>query len=140
MLPQKTDQIPADSAARAEFSAPRMIQIPAGRFLMGSDAGQDNERPVHRVWLDAFELGACQVANAEYAQFLSAMQHRKPLHWNDPNFSDAQQPVVAPSWFDAVSLLRMAQQYDAASLPLAYGSGMGICRARWPRTETISLG
>jgi formylglycine-generating enzyme required for sulfatase activity len=23
--------------------------IPAGAFLMGSDAGQDDERPVHRV-------------------------------------------------------------------------------------------
>ncbi len=103
MQPQKTDPIPAHLAACAETLGPRMVQIPAGWFLMGCDAGQDNERPVHRVWLDAFELGACQVTNAEYAQFLTAAQHRKPLHWNDPNFSDPLQPVVAPSWFDAVS-------------------------------------
>ena len=86
-----------------EFPAPRLIHIAAGWFLMGSDDGQENERPVHRVWVDTFELGRCQVTNAEYAQFLSARQHRKPLHWDDPNFSDPLQPVVAPSWFDAVS-------------------------------------
>jgi sulfatase modifying factor 1 len=100
MQQQKTETI--RTAPGSEFIIPRIIQIRAGSFLMGSDAGQDNERPVHRVWIDAFELGACQVTNAEYAQFLSATQHRKPLHWDDPNFSAPLQPVVAPSWFDAV--------------------------------------
>ena len=38
---------------------------------MGSETGQDNERPVHRVWIDAFELAATQVTRAEYGQFLS---------------------------------------------------------------------
>jgi formylglycine-generating enzyme len=103
MRPQKTDSVPADVHVRKEFAGSRMIQIPAGWFLMGSDAGQDNERPVHRVWVDAFALGACQVTNAEYGEFLAATHHRKPLHWGDPNFSDPMQPVVAPSWFDAVS-------------------------------------
>ena len=78
-----------------------MMRIPEGWFLMGSDSGQDNERPVHRVWVDAFELAACQVTNSEYAQFLAATQYRKPLHWDDPVFSHPEQPVVAPSWFDA---------------------------------------
>lgn len=80
-----------------------MLVIPAGWFLMGSDTGQENEQPVHRVWVDAFELAECQVTNAEYAKFLAATKHRAPLHRNDANFSDPQQPVVAPSWFDAVA-------------------------------------
>jgi len=111
MQQQKTE--PITTGARGESVAPRMIQIPEGWFLMGSDAGQDNERPLHRVWIDSFCLAACQLTNAEYAQFLSATQHRKPLHWDDPNFSDPLQPVVAPSWFDAVEycewLSRMTQ-------------------------------
>jgi len=80
-----------------------MIRIPEGWFLMGSDTGQENERAVHRVWVDAFEMDACQVTNADYARFLAATNHRKPLHWEDPNFSHPDQPVVAPSWFDAVA-------------------------------------
>jgi formylglycine-generating enzyme len=102
MPQEKTKQIP-DVSSCAELVAPRMIQIPAGSFLMGSGMGQDNERPVHRVWIDAFELGACQVTNADYAQFLAATQRHKPLHWDDPDFSHPLQPVVAPSWFDAVT-------------------------------------
>jgi formylglycine-generating enzyme required for sulfatase activity len=80
-----------------------MISISEGWFLMGGESGQDNERPVHRVWVDAFELAAYQVTNADYAHFLAATNHRQPLHWNDPNLSHPEQPVVAPSWFDAVA-------------------------------------
>ena len=103
MPQEKTDARFAGSDAGAEFAPPRMVRIPEGWFLMGSDAGQENERPVHRVWIGAFELGECQVTNAEYARFLAATNHRKPLHSNDPNLSDPAQPVVAPSWFDAVA-------------------------------------
>ena len=41
----------ARSSMRAEFIEPRMRRIPEGWFLMGSETGQDNERPVRRVWL-----------------------------------------------------------------------------------------
>ncbi|MGA8224492.1 MAG: SUMF1/EgtB/PvdO family nonheme iron enzyme [Candidatus Acidiferrales bacterium] len=98
-----TETLHVDSSASAEFAAPVMILIPEGWFLMGSDSGQENEWPVHRVWVDAFELGACQVTNAEYGKFMAATGHRKPLHWGDPLFSDPGQPVVAPSWFDTVA-------------------------------------
>src|ERR1700690_345851 len=103
MPQEKTDARFAGSDAGAEFVPPGMVRIPEGWFLMGSDAGQENEPPVHRVWIGAFELGQCPVTNAEYARFLAATNHRKPLHSNDPNLSDPAQPVVAPSWFDAVA-------------------------------------
>ena len=50
---------------------PKLISIPAGTFLMGSDSGQDVERPVHRVHVDAFSLAETQVTVAEYAEFLA---------------------------------------------------------------------
>ena len=79
----------------------RIVSIPAGRFLMGSEAGQDCERPIHRVWIDAFLLGATQVTNARYAPFLHATGALPPPFWEDPNFSHPQQPVVGVSWHDA---------------------------------------
>jgi sulfatase modifying factor 1 len=96
-------KIESAAPARIVFTEPRTVPIPEGWFLMGSETGQDNERPVHRVWVDAFEFAECQVTNAEYAQFLASTQHGKPLHWHDPVFSHPDQPVVAPSWFDAVA-------------------------------------
>src|SRR5437016_9322762 len=95
--------IPAFIPRASAAPEPRMVRVPEGWFWMGSDSGQDNERPVHRVWVDAFELAACQVTNAEYARFLAATKHPPPLHWDDPKFNHPEQPVVAPSWFDAVA-------------------------------------
>jgi sulfatase modifying factor 1 len=82
---------------------PRLVVIPAGWFWMGSESGQENERPVHRVWIDSFYLAACQVTNAEYDRFLNATASDVPPLWNDPNFNHPEQPVVAISWFDAVT-------------------------------------
>jgi len=69
---------------------------------MGSEVGQENERPVHRVWVDAFYFAERQVTNAEYTVFLVATETPVPPLWNDVNFSHPEQPVVAVSWFEAV--------------------------------------
>jgi formylglycine-generating enzyme required for sulfatase activity len=81
---------------------PALVRIPEGWFLMGSEAGQDNERPVHRVWGDGFLLAACQVTNAEYERFLHATGSPQPPFWEDASFSHPEQPVVAVSWLEAV--------------------------------------
>jgi sulfatase modifying factor 1 len=82
--------------------APSLVFIPAGWFSMGSEAGQENERPVHRVWIDAFYLAACQVSHAEYCRFLHATGSKAPPVWDDPKFNHPEQPVVSVSWFEGV--------------------------------------
>jgi formylglycine-generating enzyme required for sulfatase activity len=85
------------------FIEPVMVRIPEGWFLMGCEAGRDDEKPVHRVWVDAFELAAHQVTNAEDGCFLRATNAGKPLCWADANFNDPRMPVVAVSWYEAAS-------------------------------------
>jgi len=82
---------------------PTLVPIDEGWLVMGSDDGPANERPQHRVRVDAFELAACQTTNADYAAFLAATAHPPPPLWNDPAFNDPRQPVVTVSWFDAVA-------------------------------------
>jgi len=82
--------------------APGLVPIPAGWFFMGSEAGQENERPVHRVWVDAFYLACRQVTHEDYASFLDATGNKAPPLWDDPNFNHPDQPVVSVSWFEAV--------------------------------------
>jgi sulfatase modifying factor 1 len=89
------------TSAALPLLRPALVSIPAGWFLMGSEDGQDNERPIHRVWVDAFCLAACQVTNAEYECFLRATQSLPPPFWQDSNFNHPQQPVVGPSWYEA---------------------------------------
>ena len=49
-----------------------MELIPAGEFRMGSNSGNDDEKPVHSVYVDAFYMDKYEVTNAEYAEFLNA--------------------------------------------------------------------
>src|SRR5579864_3342084 len=90
-------------AGRVPITEPIRIPIAAGWFSMGSDVGQSAESPVHRVWVDSFSMAATQVTVEEYARFLDATKSEPPPYWGDPNFSHAQQPVVAVSWFDALA-------------------------------------
>jgi formylglycine-generating enzyme required for sulfatase activity len=80
---------------------PRLVEIPASSFLMGSDFGQDCERPIHRVSVDAFFLAATQVTNSEYEKFLRATGTKPPPFWKDPKFNHPEQPVTAVSWHEA---------------------------------------
>ena len=71
---------------------PQLVSIPEGWFLMGSASGQDCERPIHRVWIDAFLMAATQVTNAEYALFLHSTKSDPPPFWQDQNFNIPSSP------------------------------------------------
>lgn len=80
----------------------RFAHIPAGVFLMGSDEGGDDERPIHRVYVDAFELAVYPVTCGEYDAFLQATNHGQPRDWQrDPAKFD--RPVIGVSWHDAIA-------------------------------------
>ncbi|MEI6244552.1 MAG: SUMF1/EgtB/PvdO family nonheme iron enzyme [Acidobacteriota bacterium] len=80
----------------------KFVQIPAGRFAMGSEAGQDDERPVHEVEVDAFACAVYPVTVLEYAEFLAATGHDQPRDWR-ADLEARQLPVTGVSWLDAVA-------------------------------------
>lgn len=86
--------------------------IPAGWFQMGSDDGPDDERPLHRVWVDAFELAVYPVTSAEYGAFLNATGHDRPRDW-DIFASSPDLPVVGVSWLDCQAYCRWRAAGDA---------------------------
>ena len=86
------------------------VAIPAGEFIMGSETGRDDERPAHRVYLDAYELDRYEVTNAQYRRFLLATEGRPPRYWADTMYpaGQADYPVVGVSWDDADTYCRWA--------------------------------
>ncbi len=66
-----------------------MVLVPAGEFTMGSEQGDDDEQPVHRVFLDSFYLDTFEVTNGQFAKFVAAIQSEPP--WG---FADQETPVV----------------------------------------------
>ncbi len=120
-----------------------MLRIPEGWFLMGSDAnqpGQDNERPVHRVWIDAFEFAACQVTNADYAKFLAGHQPSQAAPLGRSKFLSPRATGRRAIVVRRGGVLRMAERAHAQALPPAHRSRMGTRRARRRRAETLPLG
>ncbi|MGA3326182.1 MAG: formylglycine-generating enzyme family protein [Terriglobia bacterium] len=94
------------SAARRNQASERIIDppcvvVPAGDFLMGCEQGRDEERPVHRVWVEAFEMAIHQVPNRDFAVFMQATRHPAPPKWEQAGFDDPDHPVVSVSWFEA---------------------------------------
>jgi formylglycine-generating enzyme required for sulfatase activity len=77
--------------------------VPAGAFLMGSGVGQDDERPVHRVYVDRFEMSVYPVTRGEYARFVEATGAVAPRDWTDSALAGDDRPVVGVSWNDAVA-------------------------------------
>lgn len=53
-------------------SEPGMMQVPAGDFTMGRDAGPLNEQPAHEVGLDGFLIDRTEVSAGDFAAFLNA--------------------------------------------------------------------
>ena len=81
----------------------RFSEVAAGTFLMGSDSGPDDERPAHRVHVDAFAMAIYPVTRADYAPFLDATGQSAPRDWTDPALAGDDRPVVGVSWHDAVA-------------------------------------
>jgi len=86
-----------------------MVFIPAGDLQMGSN-DEDDESPVHTVYLDAFYIDKYEVTNALYGKFMTQTGHRAPQFWNDNRYNKPEQPIVGVSWEDAVAYARWADK------------------------------
>ena len=88
---------------RRSIVAPGTLFVPGGRFLMGSDTGRPDERPVHEVEVRPVRMGRTPVSNLEYAWFLATGRVPEPPWWKDSAFWDPEQPVVGVTWDEAVA-------------------------------------
>ena len=108
---------------------------------MGSDAGTDDERPVHEVELDAFECAIYPVTQSQYAEFLRATGHDAPREW--PNsMTIADLPVTGVSWIDSQAFCQWRTEAgDPMRLPTEaeweYAARGGIAGARYPWGDAI---
>lgn len=83
----------------------KMVLIPAGEFMMGSENGYSDQKPVHRVRITkAFYLGATEVTQGQYEQVMGT---------NPSRFrGDPQRPVELVSWPDAMEFCRKLSQKE----------------------------
>jgi formylglycine-generating enzyme required for sulfatase activity len=82
------------------------VEISAGSFQMGSE--QKDEAPVHDVTLPGFRIATVPVTNAQYAEYVAAINAQSPDHWTDGQIPEGKEnhPVVNVSWREAVDFCR----------------------------------
>ncbi len=108
----------------------RIVTVPAGEFLMGSDTGDVLEKPAHRVRVESFEMAATEVTVRLFRAFTEATGYKTqaevggqtwmrdlealqkggrpwkmaPVNWRSPGFEQSDDdPVVCISQDDATA-------------------------------------
>ncbi len=103
------------------------VEIPAGEFWMGAQKRYDAEpnfdaeafgveSPVHRVYLDAYQIGRYPVSVGEYRRFIEAGGYQDEAHWPGGEFGKwtepwaweyqsqhPNHPIFGVNWFEAAA-------------------------------------
>jgi formylglycine-generating enzyme required for sulfatase activity len=83
-----------------------MVLIPAGNFQMGSNDGEDDEKPVHTVYVDAFYMDTTEVTVGQFKKFLSEADHPfdGELWGKVYKYSPTDKhPMIYVTWHDATA-------------------------------------
>ena len=85
-----------------------MVLIPAGEFQMGSNYGDNDEKPVHTVYVDGFYMDKYEVTVGQYKQFIRATGHRALSDGISYYSPTDKHPVVKVNWHDAMAYAQWA--------------------------------
>ncbi len=159
----------AESDKRLPFE-PEMVRIPGGTFLMGCVSGkdcEDEEKPVRKVTVSAFEMGKYEVTFAQWDICVDdgGCAH-KPV---DEGWGCGNRPVINVSWDDAQEYMswlnkKTGKQYRLATeaeweyavrgdqagknrTKYSWGNAIGRakancfgCGSRWDNKKTAPVG
>ncbi len=102
--PKEAPEAPKPTAPTVPPPAPQgMVYVVGGEFLMGNDAGSQDERPTHKVTVNPFFIDHYEVTCGEYEKFVEATGYAAPQGWtNGHHPRDAERkPVTGITWDDA---------------------------------------
>ena len=111
----------------------RFRYVPAGPFLMGSQDGEPDERPLHPVWLSAFWLSETPISWADYCRLMgwSAPPEGFPGDWQAP----AEGFDAAPFHLREANKIRL--QYCEDRTQRARGWHSHAPGQEWRQGETV---
>jgi iron(II)-dependent oxidoreductase len=113
----------------------KMITIPAGSFLMGSDLKSTaaQNRPQHQVTLPAYRIDKYPTTNSQYARFVTGKKYRPPLGWIDGRIPEGEnlRPVTMVSWYDAFNYCTWAGKRLPSEAEWEKAA-RGVDGRRWP--------
>lgn len=114
---------PTSSAPLPEITDEKgavMVLVQAGNFVMGTNRGDKDERPIHSVYLDDYYIDKYEVTNALYELCVRDGLCKPPVHadsytqnsyYGNPRYNDY--PVVYVDW----NMANTYCEWRGASLP-----------------------
>ncbi len=115
-----------------------MVLIPRGEFQMGSNDGEYDEKPAHKVFTDDFYIDIYEVTNAQYKKFLDETGYEPPGFWNNTNFNAPDQPVVGVSWNDAMEYCKWAGKRLPTEAEWEKAARGGVIDKKYPWGDNIT--
>lgn len=107
-IPDKVTPSPGDIMTNS--IGMKLVYIPAGEFMMGSNGGGSNEKPVHKVRISqGFYMGQCEVTQGQYR----AVMGKSPSSIKGDN-----NPVETVSWDDATEFCRKLSEKEGQTYTL----------------------
>ncbi len=177
--PEPTVSLPIEPIPEEQFPTPEptshlpseqdgMILIPGGTFDMGSDDSEanDDEKPVHRVYVDSFYMDKYPVTEAEFKEFIEAnsesIRPTKWYEWNDNRDStidhiyhdadylrnlkmsifpdyNANHPVTWVSWYAAMAYAQWVGKRLPTEAEWEKAARGGLTRQKYPWGQSIDI-
>lgn len=110
-----TPMDPYRSESLSELTAITMRPIPAGSFLMGSPEDEPNrstdEGPQHLVELEAFEISATTITQAQWSAVADLPAVNRTLVQQPSRFTGLNQPVECVNWHEALEFCARLSAY-----------------------------
>lgn len=111
------EDVPVEAVAVDEAIAPvGMISVEGGTFMMGSNDGDSDEKPVHQVTVSSFMIGKYEVTQKEWREVMGS---------NPSYFTGDDLSVEGISWYDAVDYCNKRSIKEGLT-PCYSGSGNSI--------------
>ena len=133
----------------------RMVLIPAGEFLMGSndEGSYDEEQPVRTVYVDAFYMDTTEVTNAQFKAFVDAnpawqkdrieprfaIREEYLRDWKGNNYPKGRgnYPVVYVSWYAAMAYAEWVGKRLPTEAEWEYAARGGLIGKKYPNGDTM---